>query len=91
MRLNFKEHTWIWYVNVQGGAKQYTGVGGCSNKFHTNCCILHFEIKKFCFHPSTKDAPFKNVEVMYPGAPVGSNKQNKINNLLLGVKCLSNN
>nr|AFK43753.1 unknown [Medicago truncatula] len=31
--------------------------------------MLHLEIKKFCSHPSTKDIPFKKVELVHPGAP----------------------
>lgn len=37
---------------------------------HTNCCILHLEIKNLDSHPSTKDIPFSRLVVMYPGAPV---------------------
>jgi hypothetical protein len=33
--------------------------------------MLHFDIKKFCSHPSTNDIPFRKVDVTNPGAPVG--------------------
>lgn len=41
---------------------------------HTNCCMLHLEMKKFCCHPSTKDIPFNREVVIYPGAPTITKK-----------------